>query len=596
VRRQRLPAARNEGHEPEPALLEPPQRLHQVRHTDHRTIEENPCGRGHDDPGHSHAPVTGEEDPTDSEGTRRSQDRSQVAWVLDPVQSENAPAGRGEQTLQRRIREGGRKGYGPLVVRGPRQAVQGSTLGDLHRDASFPRGGLELVLPRSTTKQQPRARVGTPEQLEHRVDPIDDQAGFRTTRRKSASSGCSARTHPLDVPPRVVRIVHRYIFREILVPFALGLSLFTFVLLIARLIKLIELVVNRGVPLVSVLRLLTYILPAFLEVTLPMAMLLAILVAFGRLSADSEMVALRSSGLSLYQLVPPVAVFVMIAMLLTGALSFYARPWGTRSLKGALYEIARTRATAGIKPQVFNDDFPGLVIYTEGVDPTTDRLRHVLVADEREAGQRQTIFAREATMVSDPRLLTVTLRLRQGFIASTDNRGGADYQTDFETYDVNLDLRQAFAAARRDRDPKEMTLPQVRRAIAAKQASGQPYVSELVEYHRKFAIPFACIVFGLVATPLGALPVRAARARGFAVSLVMIFVYYILLSAGQALAEQELVPAVVGLWLPNLLFALLGLYLFTQVAGERTVLKLERLQSAVDMLRSRLRLRTEASS
>jgi lipopolysaccharide export system permease protein len=394
----------------------------------------------------------------------------------------------------------------------------------------------------------------------------------------------------------VPRIVHRYIFREIIVPFALGLSLFTFVLLIARLIKLIELVVNRGVPLLAVLRLLSYILPAFLEVTLPMAMLLAILVAFGRLSADSEMIALRSSGLSLYQLVPSVAAFVVIATLLTAALSFYARPWGTRSLKGALYEIARTRASAGIKPQVFNDDFPGLVIYTEDIDPTTDRLRHVLVADEREPGQQQTIFASEATMVSDERLLTVTLRLRQGFIASTDNRGGADYQTDFETYDVNLDLRQAFAAARHDRDPKEMSFPQVRRAIAAKRAAGQPYVPELVEYHRKFAIPLACVVFGLVAAPLGALPVRAARARGFAVSLVMIFVYYILLSGGEALAEQELVPVVVGLWLPNLLFAVLGLYLFTQVAGERTVLKLERLQSTVEALRGRLRLRTEASS
>ena len=392
------------------------------------------------------------------------------------------------------------------------------------------------------------------------------------------------------------RIVHRYIFREIIVPFALGLSLFTFVLLIARLIKLIELVVNRGVPLLSVLRLLSYILPAFLEVTLPMAMLLAILVAFGRLSADSEMTALRSSGLSLYQLVPPVAVFVVIATLLTAALSFYARPWGTRSLKGALYEIARTRASAGIKPQVFNDDFPGLVIYTEDIDPTTDRLRHVLVADEREAGQQQTIFASEATMVSDERLLTVTLRLRQGFIASTDTRGGADYQTDFETYDVNLDLRPAFAAARRDRDPREMSFPQVRRAIAGKRAAGQPFIPELVEYHRKFAIPLACVVFGLVAAPLGALPVRAARARGFAVSLVMIFVYYILLSGGQALAEQELVPVVLGLWLPNLLFAVLGLYLFTQVAGERTVLKLERLQSTVDALRVRLRLRTESSS
>jgi lipopolysaccharide export system permease protein len=117
-----------------------------------------------------------------------------------------------------------------------------------------------------------------------------------------------------------------------------------------------------------------------------------------------------------------------------------------------------------------------------------------------------------------------------------------------------------------------------------------------VEYHRKFAIPFACIVFGLVATPLGALPVRAARARGFAVSLIMIFVYYILLSGGQALAEQEMVPVLVGLWFPNLLFAVFGLYLFMQVAGERTVLKLERLQSTVAMLRGRLGLRPEPSS
>lgn len=92
------------------------------------------------------------------------------------------------------------------------------------------------------------------------------------------------------------KILHRYIFREIGVPFALGLGVFTFVLLLARLLKLIELVVNRGVPVESVARIFLYLLPAFLEVTVPMAMLLAILVAFGRLSADSEITALRSSG------------------------------------------------------------------------------------------------------------------------------------------------------------------------------------------------------------------------------------------------------------------------------------------------------------
>ena len=109
------------------------------------------------------------------------------------------------------------------------------------------------------------------------------------------------------------KIVHRYVFREIVVPFLFGLSVFTFILLIARLLKLIELVVTRGVPVLNILQLLSYIMPAFLEVTVPMAMLLAILIAFGRLSADSEMVALRSSGLSLYQLIAPVAIFALLA-------------------------------------------------------------------------------------------------------------------------------------------------------------------------------------------------------------------------------------------------------------------------------------------
>jgi len=382
------------------------------------------------------------------------------------------------------------------------------------------------------------------------------------------------------------KIVHRYIFREILIPFVLGLSVFTSVLLLARLLKLIELVVNRGLPVSNVLRLFSYILPAFLEVTVPMAMLLAILVAFGRLSADSEVVALRSSGLSLYQLVPPIGAFVLLATVATGALSMYGRPWGNRSLKTALYEIARTRASAGLKPQVFNDDFRGLVIYTERIEAAGDRLSHVLISDERDPQQRNTIFAREGIMVSDRESQTVTLRLLDGWIHTNDSQGRAEYQTEFQSYDVNLDLRQAFAdLRRRDRDPKELTLPQLRRAIAAKQARRLPYGAEMVEYHRKFSIPFACLVFGLAAIPLGIQPARAVKSHGFAVSLVLIFLYYIFLSAGQALAEQGLVSAVVGLWLPNAVLGALGLYLFGQAARERTVLTLERLEQAGGLVR-----------
>jgi lipopolysaccharide export system permease protein len=153
---------------------------------------------------------------------------------------------------------------------------------------------------------------------------------------------------------------------------------------------------------------------------------------------------------------------------------------------------------------------------------------------------------------------------------------------------VNLDLRQMLADSReKEIDPKELTLGQLRRAMAAKAAAGRSYVPELVEYHRKFAIPFACVVFGLVAVPLGVQPVRAARARGFTMSLAMIFVYYVLLSVGQALAEEAVLPPMVGLWIPNVVFAALGVYLFFQAGRERTVMQLERLQAFVGAVRDR---------
>jgi lipopolysaccharide export system permease protein len=199
----------------------------------------------------------------------------------------------------------------------------------------------------------------------------------------------------------------------------------------------------------------------------------------------------------------------------------------------------------------------------------------VLISDERGA-ERNQIFAADGIMVSDPETQTVTLRLRDGFILTRPELGVEEYETKFETYDVNLDLREALAGStQREQSAKEMTLGQLHEAIATKQAAGESAADELVEYHRNFAIPFACVVFGLVAVPLGIQPVRAARSRGFAVSLAIIFVYYMLLSGGQALAEQEIVPAVAGLWLPNVVFGALGVYLFRQAAREDVLAPVE---------------------
>src|SRR5262245_62009188 len=390
------------------------------------------------------------------------------------------------------------------------------------------------------------------------------------------------------------KIIHRYIFREVLTPFLLGLSVFTFILLIARLLKLIELVVNRGLPPTQILRLLAFLMPAFLELTVPMAMLLAILIAFGRLSADAEMIAMRSSGLSIYQLVPPVILFVLMTSLVTAALSMYARPWANHNLKLELWDIARTRASAGLKPQIFNDEFPGLVIYAEHIDSRTDRLIHVLISDERDPSQHNTVFAREGYMISDNDTQTVILRLLDGTI-HTSGDAASDYHTDFESYDVNLDLREALAGeTAKEDDPQELTLPQLRAVLEKASAAGKTRPGLLVELHRKFAIPFACIVFGLVGVPLGIEPARAVRSRGFAVSLAVIFIYYILLSAGQGFAEQGTVPAWLGLWLPNIVFGVLGVVLVRRAARERSLLG--GLPDLVGQLRDLLTIRPRAGA
>jgi lipopolysaccharide export system permease protein len=366
--------------------------------------------------------------------------------------------------------------------------------------------------------------------------------------------------------------LRRYFLREVAVPFLLGIGLFTFILLIARMLKLVELVVNRSVPILEIAKLFAYILPTFLEVTVPMALLLAVLLSFGRLSADSEIVALKTSGISLYQMVLPVGAFTLLVTILALLLALYARPWGNSNLKASLYEIAKTRASAGLRERVFNDDFAGLVIYVEHVEPPGDRLEGILIADSRDPNQHNTVLAKNGFLVGNEQAHSVTLRLLDGSIHTFLPGEKSYHKTDFTTYDVSLNLAVALARfSQREKDAQEMTLSELRTAIAARSAAGRPVNAELVELHRKFSLPFACLVFGLVGVPLGVQPVRAVRSRSFSVSLALIFVYYLLLTAGEATAEKGKLPAIVALWIPNVVFGALGVGLFMMAARERTL-------------------------
>jgi lipopolysaccharide export system permease protein len=366
-----------------------------------------------------------------------------------------------------------------------------------------------------------------------------------------------------------VKILDRYILRELVVPFVLGLAIFTSILLIVRILKLVEMVVNRGVPLWQILKIFSYILPAFLEVTVPMALLLAILVAFGRLSSDSEIVALRAAGISLYRLLIPVGGLAVVIAAFTLALSMYARPWGNSLLRSGMYDIIRSHAVAGIKPKIFNDEFTGLVIYVDEVQPLTDELQGILIADTRESAMHNTVYAETGRLVSDADRHTLTLRLQSGGIYSPGD-DGQDYQdTRFTTYDITLDLDTTLARLRnRSKDASEMTLPELRDEIARKAAQHDNAFVERVEVQRKFSIPFACLVFAALGVPLGIQPSRSVHSRGFSVSLVLIFVYYLLLSFGQNLGARGTLPAPLAMWLPNAVLSVVAVLLLARAVRE----------------------------
>lgn len=364
--------------------------------------------------------------------------------------------------------------------------------------------------------------------------------------------------------------LHRYVFLQVLGPFLGGLSLFTFVLLIARILKLVELVVNRGVPALDILRLFSYILPAFLEVTVPMALLLACLMACGRLSADSEMVALRASGLSLYQISAPIAAFAVAVWAASLGLSLYARPWGNAGLRQGIFELARSRATVGLKEHVFNSEFEGLVIYVEEIEPPGDRLRRILISDRRKPDEENTVLAARGQLLTDEDARRVSLRLYDGVIFTTDPRTHEYEKTDFTAYDVSLDLGRGLGAAdARKRDPSEIPTAELRRRIAALRRAGDGALPFRVELTRRFTVPLASLVFALVAVPLGIQPARAVRSRGLAVSLAIILVYYLLLTAGETLGGQGRLPVSVALWAPNATLGALGAFLFLRAAREQ---------------------------
>ncbi len=367
--------------------------------------------------------------------------------------------------------------------------------------------------------------------------------------------------------------IHRYIAREIAVPTLIGLVVFTFVLLMGRILKLVELVVNKGVPLGDILQLFAYLLPAFLVFTLPLAFLLGVLLGFGRLSADNEVTALRASGIPIYNMLRPVLLLAAICTLATAWLTLYGDPAGQTAFRDQVFEIARSRANVAIQPQVFNDEFEGLVLYTGDIDERRGEMRGVFISDERIGSAPAVILASQGRVLSNQEQRILTLRLEQGTIhrRPVDKKGDTYQIIGFDTYDININLNLGQTldeGASRQKKLREYPLPEIWKKLqnATAEAERRPL---LVELHKRFALPLAPLVFALVGVPLGIRNQRSGKGGGFATALGVFMAYYICATFAETLALERGLPPWLVLWLPNLLFLGAGLALLKRAASER---------------------------
>jgi lipopolysaccharide export system permease protein len=371
----------------------------------------------------------------------------------------------------------------------------------------------------------------------------------------------------------IMKTLHVYIFKEIIVPFMLGFAVFTFVLLMGRLINLAELVIAKGVPLADVLRLLSYMLPSFASISVPMSCLLAVLLAFGRLSSDNEITAMKTGGISLYGMLPPVIAFAALTCLITAAITVYALPWGNTSFKSLLYNVINLRVNVSLKDGVFNDDFPGLVIYVAQHDRESHLVSGVLIYDERKLDEPATIFARNGLIMTDPSRKSLRLRLMDGGVHRS--RGASGYQLmKFATYDVSITFSktQQIMPAYKESD---LSFRELGAAMKQKGADVKELRELAIEYHRRLAFPFACFVFACIGIPLGLQNRRSGKSSGFSLCIALLLLYYIFLSAGKTLGQKGTVPPMLAMWLPNLIFIGIGIYLFKKTAHEERIFLFE---------------------
>ena len=365
-----------------------------------------------------------------------------------------------------------------------------------------------------------------------------------------------------------MKILDRYILKELVKFFILSVFILTLVLFLDQLHFLSEMILNRGVAVRDMLLLILYISPAFLALTIPLSVLFASLMTFSRLSGDNEIIAVRAAGISMYRLMLPVLILCTFTYLASGYIMLYLQHRGNYAFKNFILQVSMRKANFEIKERVFNNDFKDLIMYVEEREIGSSVMKGIFIYDSQQNSEPQVITAREGRFVADPETMKILLQLKDGTINRMVDKMNRYQLLTFDTYDILVDMGKGEGKYTIAKEPREMSVRELKKRMAGLRQEKKETFIEEVEIQTKYSLPFACFVFGLFGAPLGIKVHRSGKRGGLGIGLIIVIADYIFLLAGQALGREGRVSPVIALWLPNILIGGLGIYLLNRISKE----------------------------
>ena len=368
--------------------------------------------------------------------------------------------------------------------------------------------------------------------------------------------------------------LHRYIFHEIWPTFLASLLVFIFIVLAARMLNISEWVVNHGVHVGDVGRMILYLLPGMVLFALPAAILMAVFIAFLRLSHDNEIMALKSSGISLFQMLPSVITVSVIGFVAAMSISIFLVPWGNQSFRDLVFRIAKSKADMGIKERIFSEPFDKVTFYVSSFSPKEKIMKDLFVVDRREPAMTTTIVAKTGVILSDPEGRAIVIHLKEGTAFTTEKKTQAARTVQFSSYDLRIGLDDIMPPDdMRKRSPKEMSIIELADLLSKPEQEKGLRHEMAVELMERISIPFSVFLMGIIGAPLGAQIRSGGRSLGISVSMAIFIVYYLFLAGVRSIGETGVLSPFLGMWLPSLFLLISNVFLLKRVQNEVPLLQ-----------------------